>query len=159
MLSATEFTAGALADAKPLSLMLPRTKYESTVLVGSLQDKPAAVVLDGGSPFIFFPSSENFSWRGLIIPDVMIEVDQESLFDPQSTTPRLGDIVRTSTQLAVCGKADGHFGRQGRVLLHDGLLPAGSEQSAGFSRWCVVIGAGADKRTLVEVDSKRKLEA
>lgn len=45
MLSASEFTVGALKDASPFSLILPRTEHEETVLIGHVENAPAAVFL------------------------------------------------------------------------------------------------------------------
>jgi hypothetical protein len=45
MLAANEFTVGTLANAEPLSLILPRTEYEETALVGHTSDGPAVGVV------------------------------------------------------------------------------------------------------------------
>ncbi len=52
MLSAQEFTVGTLASAKPLSLMLPRTKSEHAALIAGTDQTPVAICLGPGTNFI-----------------------------------------------------------------------------------------------------------
>lgn len=155
MLSAKEFTVGSLADASPLSLVLPRGRYEATALIGRVKSGPAAVFLDGDFKFGFFESSGAENWRGLIIPNVNVEMDEDSLFDPQSDLPSLGALVRTGTQLVIQAKGQNSFGRSSPVVLEDGLAPTNG-LAAAFSRWRVVIGEDEDKRLLFEVDVGQK---
>lgn len=54
VLSPREFTVGAFGSAEPLSLILPRTEYEATVLIGHVDKAPAAVFLSGELAFEFF---------------------------------------------------------------------------------------------------------
>lgn len=71
MLSPQEFTVGSFGSAKPGSLILPRTKYEATALIGETEGEGAAAVFVSGQfRFQFFQSSGNTHWRGLIIPGV-----------------------------------------------------------------------------------------
>ncbi len=156
MLSAKEFTVGTLADAKPLSLMLPRTKHEATVLVGQTENSPAAVFLGGQYNFHSFECSEAINWRGLLIPNVRVEVDETSLFDPQFVSASLGILVRTDTKLIVYAKAEQSY-RRLRVILETDL-PTTHDLAAGFSRWRIVIGEGQDKRVLREIDTGQEFE-
>ncbi|NSL25111.1 hypothetical protein [Agrobacterium tumefaciens] len=143
MLAAYEFTIGALADAAPLSLILPRNKYEATVLIGRYNDVPAAVFLEGEYAYHYFESADNTSWRGLIIPNVRVEVDETSVSDGGA----LGSLVRKSTTLGVRVKRDRSFDDGATVTLHDELADAG-DQRAGFQNWQIVIGIDANKRVL-----------
>jgi hypothetical protein len=77
MLAGNEFTVGTLADARPLSLILPRSKYEETVLVGGSEKEPTAVFVGGRFNFHFFECSNATNWMGLLIPKVHVEVDDQ----------------------------------------------------------------------------------
>lgn len=143
MLAADEFTIGALADAAPLSLILPRNKYEATVLIGRYNDVPAAVFLEGEYAYHYFESADNTSWRGLIIPNVRVEVDETSVSDGGA----LGSLIRKSTTLGVRAKRDRSFDDGTTVTLHEELADAG-DQRAGFQNWQIVIGIDANKRVL-----------
>ena len=102
MLSPSEFTVGKIGNAKPLSLILPTSKYEETLLVGQLDDLPTAVFLSGQHKSMFFKTEGNESWGGLIIPSVRIEIDETSFVDEYSseapllsvTSYRLGSTLR-----------------------------------------------------------------
>lgn len=143
MLSANEFTVGTLADATPLSLILPRTRYEETILIGTFKNGPAAVFLSERYAFTFFPSADNFSWKGLIIPQVRVEVDETSITESAS----LGAIMRMDTRLVIRAKRDNSFDDRAVVTLQDGLVST-NKHKAAFVRWHIVIGEGVDKRVL-----------
>jgi hypothetical protein len=151
MLSPDEFTVGTLASAKAGSLLLPRTKYEETVLIGETDEGPTAVFLSGQFRFQCFQTSGANNWKGLIIPGVRVEVDEKSLFDPDAGGSPLGAVVRIDTRLVVRAKTDHSFGRAAKITLQSGLASA-HEDSAGFAKWCVVIGEAPNKRVLVTVD-------
>jgi hypothetical protein len=143
MLAPHEFTVGSYSDAEPLSLILPRTEYEFPALVGSVNEQPAAILLAGRFAFHFFECAGNDRWKGLIVPNIRVEVDQTSLL---AEAP-LGSVVREGTSLAVRGKREEQFDNGAVVVLHDGLVSTGNHKAA-FGRWQVVIGEGPTKRVL-----------
>ncbi|EMS96063.1 hypothetical protein H009_19472 [Agrobacterium tumefaciens str. Cherry 2E-2-2] len=147
MLAAHEFTVGTFGDARPLSLILPRNKYEATVLIGQFGNAPAAFFLEGQYAFLFFESTGNTDWKGLIVPNVRIEVDETSVFDAASQNAALGSLIRKSTTLGVRAKRERGFDDGATVTLHDGLADTG-DLRAGFQHWQIVIGTGVDKRVL-----------
>lgn len=151
MLFANEFSVGALANATPLSLILPRNQYEATALVGTLKDTPAAVFLSGQFAFSFLPSVDNHSWKGLIIPNVRVEVDPTSLYNGDNIGGGLGTVIRMDTRLIVKAKSERFYGDGVSVTLHDGLTPCAEGYTAGFANWQVVLGEGQDKRVLWRV--------
>lgn len=148
MLSANEFSVGALANATPLSLILPRNQYEAALLIGSCNDAPAAVFLSGQFAFTFFPSADNHSWKGLIVPNVRVEVEPTSLYNGDNFGGGLGSVIRVDTRLVVKAKSERYFGDGVSVTLHDGLAPCAEGYTAGFANWQVVVGEGQDKRVL-----------
>lgn len=147
MLSPEEFTVGSLGDAEPRSLMLQRRRPEEAILIGRLEQHRVAVLLSGQQPFIAFPSDGNHNWKGLIIPEIRIEVDPTSLFDPDRHDAPPGSVIRTDNRLVL--RARPEQGGYGEILvtLH-GELPAGAALTAGFTKWQVVIGEGPTKRVL-----------
>lgn len=156
MLSTSAFTIGSIGQAAPLTLVLPRNRYEETILIGLCSNGPAALFLSGTNQFDWFESASNDSWHGLLIPKVYIEVDETSIFDPRQLESKSGTVVRKGTQLIA--QANQNPGRSFRklapVILEDGLPPI-SEEEAGFLHWQIVLGSGREKRVLYEISIGR----
>lgn len=147
MLSATEFTVDTFGNATPLSLVLPRNKHEAAAIIGSVEGAPAAVFLSGNFTFSCFKSAGNHHWRGLIVPNVRVEVDETSIFDPDYDGVPLGSIVRSDTRLIIRAQAEHTFGQATAITLHQDLAPTGDFKAA-FGQWQVVIGEGVERRVL-----------
>lgn len=145
MLSAREFTVGAFKDASPTSLVLPRTDHEQTVIIGQIENKPAAVFLSDRYQYEFFLTAESENWHGLIVPNVLIEVDETSCFDPSYGNP-LGAVIRAGTCLSIRAKTNRSMSA-GYVTLQDDL-PSTGDYRVGFSRWHIVLGEALSKRVL-----------
>lgn len=158
MLNAREFAVGTLAEATPGTLMLPRTPYELTLLVGQCGDQTTAMFLDGKFRFSNLPSAGNSHWKGLIIPGVELIVDPASLFDPDERAEPLGSVVRSGSYLAVVAKSNDQYGFHNsiRINLHGSLPASPSELKAGFLRWQLALGSGAERRVLFEMDLRKK---
>lgn len=150
MLSPEEFTVGTFNTAKPGSLVLPRTKYEALSLICEGDGEPTAVFLDGNYSFQSFPSGGADNWKGVVIPDVRIEIDETSLYDPDQNGHALGVVVRQETTLVLRTKGEHSFGRSIPVVIQSGLPE--SKGSAAFTKWQIVVGHGDEKRVLHEVD-------
>ncbi len=157
MLTAGEFAVGTLAEAAPGTLVLPRTKYESTFLVGE-RGGPFAMFLDGNYLFSSFPTKDVDNWKGLLIPGVELVVDHASLFDPDDKRAPLGSVVRGGTYLAVTAKSGDRYGFQDaiRINLRDDLPKSPSNLKAGFLHWQLVLGIGQERRVLFEMDLREK---
>jgi hypothetical protein len=150
VLEPNEFTIGTFGSASPLSLVLPRNKYEAAAIVGEFEAAPAAVFLTGNFPFHFFPSAGNQAWQGLIVPGIRIEVDEASLVDPDSDNVGLGAVVRTDTRLVIHAVAERGFRQMTPITLHKDLAAATGR--AAFTTWQAVIGTGHAKRVLWRVE-------
>ncbi len=154
MLLAKEFTVATLATAKPGSLLLPRGKYELAFLVGELDGSPMAVCLGGQYAFLTFKCSDAENWSGILVPDVQIEIDEKSVFDPQATIGHLGTLERIDTRLIIRAKFQDFSVRPEKITVESGLLPA-QNLSAGFSKWRIVVGEGLNRRILSEIDTSQ----
>src|ERR1051325_5238217 len=99
MLLASEFTVGALANAEPGSLMLPRLTDEEPFLIGQGDNGVAAVFVGANHTFHCFDCSDDDNRRGLLVPNIHIEVDIKSVFDPQSSNAPPGTAVRVDNRL------------------------------------------------------------
>lgn len=150
MLSPEEFNVGSFKAAPPGSLVLPRNKYEFVALICEGDGAPVAVFLSGEHAFQSFPSGDADNWKGLVVPNVRIEADESSLYDPDLNGHAPGVLVREETKLVVRSKAEHSFGRSVPVVIKSGL--AEGKGSAGFTRWQVVIGQGEEKRVLHKID-------
>lgn len=146
MLEPNEFTVGTVGSASPLSLVLPRNKYEAALIIGEFEAAPAAVLLTGDYRFHFFPSAGNRNWTGLIVPGIRIEVDEGSSVDPDADNVGLGAVVRTDTRLVIHAIAERGFRQMTAITLHKDLVAATGRSA--FSTWQAVIGTGYDKRVL-----------
>lgn len=151
MLAPEEFTVGTFAAAPAGSLILPRNKHEATVIVGLLDEAPTAVFLGGRFQFHYFHTAGSENWSGLIIPNVRVEVDESTAFDPGYGGSPLGAVVRAATELSVYAKTERSFGRSQTVPLMSNL-PATYDGSVGFTKWQVVLGTDPEKRILQKID-------
>lgn len=158
MLSPTEFTVGTFCQAVPLTLILPRTQYEETVIIGHIDKAPVAVFLSGQHAFQYLSATGSTNWQGLIVPNIRVEVDETTVFDPHYNRASLGAVIRTDTRLVIRAKSERSSNSSTVITLHDELQYAGEFQ-AGFRRWQVVIGEGPDKRVLWQAGDKRETEA
>jgi len=157
MLSAGEFTVGSIGQANPLSLVLPRHDGEETLLIAQTpKGSPAAFFLSENNRYGWFESADNGYWHGLIIPNVRIELDLSSIFEPRRTGHKPGTAVRRGSQLIVQAKANSIHSFNGLepIILEDSLwLTTEEEEIAGFHRWQVVLGSGQEKRILHTVSA------
>lgn len=159
MLEPHECFAGTLMDAKPGTLVLPRTKYESHFLVGSYGENIFAVFLEGEHKFHSMNCEDRDNWKGLLIPNVRVSVDLSSVVDPGRTDQRPGMLVRLLDKMSIWSFGANRFSHQmSRIDLVGSLPPCGSEMQAGFLHWQVVLGRGAEQRVLFDVDLRDKKE-
>lgn len=152
MLKISEFGAGTLSDAKPLSLILPAGQNGETILVAQADDKRLAVFLSGANAYRCFEFEQNDNYGGIIIPGVEIEVDEASAFSDRSIDAPMGVVVRTGSGLSIDALKERNFGRSARQELLSGLPPVPDGQAIGFRRWQITLGSGEDKRVLLVVD-------
>jgi len=150
MLRPDEFFIGTLSVAKPLSLVLPRSRYEQPMIVVGTPENPTAVFLGMEHQFDAMPCNNNTSWHGLVIPNVKIEVDLASMFDPDQEARTPGCLVRDVSGLAICAVSSDRYSLSGLELVP---IPAqvpdsDSRMTVGFRRWAIVLGEGESRRTL-----------
>jgi hypothetical protein len=149
MLSAHEFTVGTIGQATPLTLVMPRYHGEESILIAHAEKGPAAFFLSGGDRFRCFESTGNDAWRGLLVPDVRIEVDVKSVFSPDYTVVGPGSVTRENDGLYVVARGEG-IRVVTKLTLETDLAPASA--TAAFSRWSIVLGEGTHKHVLHEVN-------
>jgi hypothetical protein len=158
MLSPLEFGVGTLADAHPLSLILPRTQYEQPILIGSVDGKPTAVFIGDQHEYGSFPCENNTSWKGLLITGIAVEVDESTAFNPEVHSAPRGALVRQDSTLAIASTGERFMGQMLSVILVEDLIPTSRGTTAGFLRWQIVIGQGNEKRVLKVIDLLLKKE-
>lgn len=161
MLLPDEFSVGPLADAAPLTLMLPRTKYERHFLIGGPADDPIAICFAEDYKFRAFHSAENEAHQGLLISNVRIEVDAASAVNASNYDVPLGAIVRRGTGLGIMAMLDGNSFRgysAQLITLYSGLAEAREGCGVGFQRWNVTLGSGENRRILFEVDLTQPMD-
>jgi hypothetical protein len=154
MLKPNQFTAGALADAKGLTFLLPRTKYEEPTLIVPGEDGLFAIFLGEKHRFNSFECSSNRRWKGLLVGPVAVEVDEGSLFDPDAENAPAGALLRQDTGLYVSAlnSAERFTSLRARLFpVAADLAPCGDGARAGFRKWQITIGEGIEKRVLQAV--------
>ncbi|WP_066812723.1 hypothetical protein [Sphingomonas asaccharolytica] len=155
MLSPSEFIAGTIEGITAPALILPRTSYETAALVMKLDDRLVGIELQR-EEYLFhaWTADRAEDWSGVIVPDVRIEVDETSAFNPQEENV-LGAAIRKENQLAILTLHSANRGFQTRFLVPvvSDLPACAKRYSVGFRRWQIVLGEGLDKRVLKEVEA------
>lgn len=155
MLLPNEFSVGPLADALPLTLVIPRTKYERHFLIGGTADNPIAVCFADDYKYRAFHSAGNDSHKGLLVPNVAIEVDAASAIDGSIYEIPLGAVMRRGSEMGIMALLDGSDfrGYSAQPIPIFSNLPAVRDgYGVGFQRWTVTLGSGENRRVLFEVD-------
>ncbi len=143
MLTVNEFFAGEANTAKPISLIQPITDHEDEMLIAGNTENPIAIFLQGEHAFQWFEVAGSSNWTGLIIPNLSIEVDQTSAFNPNFQRNWIGAAVRSQTELTICVKAKGRNGTSNISVVSE--LPSLGDYKVGFNRWQLVLGDGSQK--------------
>ena len=154
MLAPYEFIASPLSEAKPLSLLLPKTKHGQPFLIGAIEKKPVGVFVGDQHRFEYFECEGARNWDGLLIPGVTIEIDETSLFDPMYEDASAGALLRKDATLSVLATSSERYAfyRAFPVQLVEGLPPCHGDNHLAFRRWQIVLGSGLDKRILKTID-------
>lgn len=105
MLSPNEFSVGHIAAATGLTLVLPVDRYDRMFLVTTAHSEPKAILLDERDQFEAFSCQDNTSYRGILIPDVRIEVDETRVHDIARNWAVPGMVVRRDGGLFVSTRA------------------------------------------------------
>jgi hypothetical protein len=156
MLTPEEFSVGPVAAAANLTLILPRGRYERPMLISAVADTPMAIILTDNEEFDAFECEGNTHWKGLLIPNVKIEVDERSLFDPDSDFAPFGALIRSGTNLSIAANRRERysFNHRYRIPIVVGLDEVAAHTSVGFYQWQITIGSDHNKRVLWTVRTK-----
>ena len=153
-----EIWVGSIASVSELALVLPRRKHDETLLISRGGDGFWAIVLDFGKHQYrsFQISGDGVGRKGIIVPEIKIEVDQTSIFDTNLEF-ELGSMIREDDKLSILVQTNGAygFGDEQHVQIMDGLRSCDDNQSAGFKKWRVILGEGERQRVLWEVNLER----
>lgn len=139
-----------LDEATGLSLLLPRSSYEFTFLIAQSDDGHIAIIIDDNEKaFTSFRVEDGNAWKGALLSNLHIEVDEQSLVDPDQQLIPLGTLVREGSSLWIAARPPvaSVIGRYLLPLSRD--LPVGSPGiRLGFRRWQLVLGDGDDRRVV-----------
>ena len=154
LLRPSEFRVGTFAQAgeEGLTLMLPRSRYDQTMLIIGKGEAQRAVFL-AEHEYEAFACADNDALKGILIPGVGIEIDRRSMFNPSDEDLRSGMLVREADALkiVVSMRDDYRITRNQKISLLEGLSPCRDREAAAFRKWQIVLGEGDDKRVLHEV--------
>src|ERR1700744_5802296 len=122
MLSPDEFSVGHIASARGLTLVLPVDQYDHLILVTMVDAEPTAILLDDRDQFEAFGCQANTNYKGILIPDVRIEVDETRVHDAAGRWAVPGMIVRRDVSLFISARVDRRPGSNQLVALQRGLV-------------------------------------
>lgn len=151
MLAPHEFTVGPISTADGMTLVLARSKYETAMLITAATETRTAVILEGEFRFASLQSTGNTNWSGILVANVSLEIDETSVIALDGGRPP-GALIRKQTQLFIVTQ-DRPGGRSILIPLVVGLPPSHENESAGFTRWRVMIGEGLARRELRAIDA------
>lgn len=157
MLSPGEFSVGCIGDATTsLTLVLPHGRYENRILVTQASGSPYAIFLDGQHQFTGFECTNNSAWNGILIPNVIIEISEQFIFDAQQYYAPVGALVRSGAQLDMVTRPNSGLPRPIKTPLIVGLPSCRQNTAAGFTSWRIVLGEGTMKRELMSIETDEK---
>jgi hypothetical protein len=154
MLTPDEFYPGSLRDVDTFSLFLPQRRDGFSALVTDVGGGLTAVVLDGDHQFLAFNCNDNVTWRGIIIPNIRIEVDEGSLIDLDRYDVPQGALIRRSAELCIATREENGFSTARDIPLIGNLRIGQKDADIGFATWRIVLGEVRDKRELKIVSVK-----
>ena len=152
MLSSEEMRVDYVGRAEGLTLVVPVGKHDDWFLVTTADATPAAIFLDGDHRFVAIDCADNTNYKGLLIPNVRIEVDETSVYDAVGNHAPPGMVVRQNDGLFVAASADRMRMRSDLFALQRGLAASDVNLSAGFSKWQIVLGNDPHQRVLKTID-------
>lgn len=152
MLALSEFGVGAISEASFASLVWPMEDGLSAALVGEVDETPTVVFLQEHDRFECPESIQLSRKAALIIPNVQIEVDEATAFDPSIARRRLGTLIIAQGNIAVVAKRPKpSFGGVSSVIV--GRNHPEMRFSAGFANWQIVVGTESRRRVLLQVEA------
>jgi hypothetical protein len=84
MLSADDMRVdyiGKIGKAEGLTLVMPVGKYDDWILVTTAYAQPTAIFLDGNHRFLTIDCADNTNYKGLLVSNVRIEIDETSVYE------------------------------------------------------------------------------
>ena len=151
MLTHKQFTAGYVNEITSLTLVLPVTQCEETLLVLPQQDKLIAIFLTGQHRFHGFNVAGNDILKGLLIADIQLEADETTVSSPGRNDLPLGALVRSGTCLGIKGRMD-HSYHLAPIAVYAGLPQIHRELEVGFTKWQITLGEGLARKVLFEMN-------
>lgn len=149
--------AGSLEEATGLTLVIPTTRHNAKFVVGSVGDELVAVFLDGQHKFSSMACRGADRWGGILVSNIEIEIDIDSVCDLNHNDAPLGSLIREGDYLAVLGSpGGGHKWDKAPVVLKAGLEMCAERQRACFEKWRIVIEHMNEKIELEYVDASEK---
>jgi hypothetical protein len=150
-----EIWVGAISSLSEVALVLPRSSYEDTLLVTKEGDSCWATFLNPSSYqyHSFEILGDESDRKGLIVPDIKIELDQSSICD-NSNNFKMGSMIRESDKLSIVTRSSRPYGSSygRRIQILNNLKNCDERESAGYKKWRVILGEGERKRVLWDVD-------
>jgi hypothetical protein len=156
MLLPHEFSLDYIGNATGLTLVLPVASNDRACLVTLATGKPSAIIIDEREEFFSFMCENNAHWKGMLIPNVAIELDEITNFDAAEWSPPLGTLVRQRDSLCISAKHEDNFPAKILVPIITGLPANHANMKVGFKKWQIVIGEGLSKRVLMAPDTNRQ---
>jgi hypothetical protein len=154
-----EIWVGSTSSVSELAIVLPRREHEETLLISQEGDTSWTTFLDPGRHqyHSFQISNGGGGRKGLIVTGIKIELDQTSIFDPNREF-KLGSMIRDKDRLSILA-VDRSFNDERKIQILGGLRSCDDEESAGYTKWRIVLGEGDRQRVLCEIDLERQVSS
>jgi hypothetical protein len=149
MLLPHEFSVGFIGGINQLTLVLPVDSYDRSFLVTLASGKPTAISLDKKDGFASFTCENNSSYKGILVPNIAVELNEKVALDAIGWGTPLGTLVRREESLLISTRLEGSLPQNTLVPIITGLPASQPNMAAGFTKWRIVIGDGPSKRILM----------
>lgn len=141
------------------ALMLPIRKRDEKLLLLPWEQKMVAMMLTGPNAFLYFDVSLRSPHKGLLIPEIDVLVDLDSVTEGIGREDHRGVLILEQNQLSVIGlKASSSLGDGHRVPLWTEIHGGTSDSVVAFNRWAIGLKEGDTNRILWEFDCNQKAD-
>lgn len=153
---AESFGCGSLADVVETSLVLAAEPNRHDFLVGVSDQGKFAIAINDAGGYRAFECSGNTPHSGIIIPNLIFEIDLSSPAEPYAMPA--GAMLRSSQNLLMATATERFStGAIGPVTLLGGLPSSPSGAAISFPNWTISIQDGPSRVRLYSSESGREV--
>ncbi len=155
MLSTELFTPGFPKDKSSPMFATSYTARCSAMLIIQTEGLTSVIHLDDDARFNCKELNIRYRIPGAYVPDVAFEVEQTTIYNPDSEGPKLGSLIRRDSELHLVAEYSDSSGFLDTSLIPvlENLLETDDGHDIGFTGWRLVVGKGNEKCELYRRDA------